>query len=116
MRSWGAPNFGLALSVVVLTKSRMACLAGPSFHEGSGSTAAVGWAAVGAVGVGLLLQPTRVRVKKSDKSNARRIFISSSPSLAVPSRFHCNRAHRNPHHVPEGFLRNLRAAGRRAWP
>src|SRR5664279_3287558 len=103
MRSSGGTNFGLALSVVVLTKSRMACFAGPSFHEGNGSAAAVaaGWLVVGAAGVGLLLQPAKVRVKKSDKSNARRVFISSSPSFAIPSRFHCNRAHRNPHHVPE---------------
>src|SRR5271165_6936549 len=37
MRSSGGTNFGLAWSVVTRTKSTMACFAGPSFHEGSGS-------------------------------------------------------------------------------
>ena len=50
MRSSGGTNFGLALSVVVFTKSRIACFAGPSFHEGKGSaaTVAAGWPADGA--------------------------------------------------------------------
>ena len=39
MRSSGGTNFGLPCSVVARTKSTMACLAGPSFHEGSGSWA-----------------------------------------------------------------------------
>src|SRR5262249_57782075 len=34
--SWGT-NVGLDLSVVFCTNSTIACLAGPSFHEGSGS-------------------------------------------------------------------------------
>ena len=34
MRSSGGTNFGPRLSVVALTNSTMACLAGPSFHEG----------------------------------------------------------------------------------
>ena len=50
MRSSGGTNFGLLLSVVVLAKSRMACFAGPWFHESNGSTAAVaagcGWCRV----------------------------------------------------------------------
>ena len=33
MRSSGGTNFGLARSVVALTKSRIACFAGPSFHD-----------------------------------------------------------------------------------
>src|SRR5208337_1097027 len=37
MRSSGGTNFELFLSVVVLTKSIIACLAGPLFHDGSGS-------------------------------------------------------------------------------
>src|SRR5712672_316190 len=42
MRSSGGTNLGLAWSVVALTKSRIACLAGPSFHDGSAAlTAAV---------------------------------------------------------------------------
>ena len=38
MRSSGGTNFGLALSVVARTNSTIACFAGPSFHEGSGSS------------------------------------------------------------------------------
>ena len=45
-RASGGTNFGLALSVVAFTKSRIACLAGPSFQEGSGSWA---WARAGVV-------------------------------------------------------------------
>src|SRR5271170_8164287 len=37
MRSSGGTNFGLAGSVVTRTKSRIACFAGPSFHEANGS-------------------------------------------------------------------------------
>src|ERR1017187_6090708 len=94
MRSSGATNFGLALSIVVLTKSRMACFAGPSFQEGKGSTAAVaaGWLVVGAAGVGLLVQPARVRIKKIDERNARRVFIFGSPELSGRNR---SRAHRS---------------------
>ena len=33
----GGTNFGLPLSVVAWTKATMACLAGPSFHDGKGS-------------------------------------------------------------------------------
>src|SRR5208283_1786831 len=83
MRFSGGTNFALLLSVVVLTKWRIACFAGPSFHEGNGSAAAVeaGWAAVGVAGVGLLVQPTRMRVKESNnvERNAARFFISVSP-------------------------------------
>ena len=43
MRSAGGTNFGLALSVVVLTNSTIACLAAPSFHDGSGSVCAYAW-------------------------------------------------------------------------
>src|SRR5271165_5622011 len=43
MRSSGGTNFAPPVSVVVPTKSTMACLAGPSFHDGSGSWA---WARV----------------------------------------------------------------------
>jgi hypothetical protein len=38
MRSGTGTNFGLPWSVVSLTKVAIACLAGPSFHEGSGSS------------------------------------------------------------------------------
>jgi hypothetical protein len=38
MRSGMGTNFGLPWSVVSLTKVAIACLAGPSFHEGSGSS------------------------------------------------------------------------------
>src|SRR5438045_9507501 len=48
MRSSGGTKFGPPVSVVALTKSTMACFAGPSFHEGSGS-----WAWV-------LVKPARV--------------------------------------------------------
>src|SRR5437870_13004917 len=48
MRSSGATKFAPPVSVVALTKSTMACFAGPSFHEGSGS-----WAWV-------LVKPARV--------------------------------------------------------
>src|SRR5450755_2347780 len=83
MRSSAATNFGLLLSVVVLTKSTIACFAGPSFQEdnGSAATVAAGWPVVGA-GVGLLVQPTSVRIKKNDKRNDRRDFILSSPGVA----------------------------------
>jgi hypothetical protein len=37
MRSSAGTNWALALSVVVLTKLTIACFAGPSLHEGSGS-------------------------------------------------------------------------------
>src|SRR5262249_35552501 len=40
MRSSGGTNFGLERSVVARTKSTIACLGGPSFHEGSGSPCA----------------------------------------------------------------------------
>ena len=36
MRSSGGTKLGLARSVVACTKSRIACFAGPSFHEASG--------------------------------------------------------------------------------
>src|SRR5271165_4189378 len=87
MRSSGGTNFGLLLSVVVLTKSRIACFAGPSFHDGNGSTAAVaaGWPAVGAAGVGLLVHPPGMSIKESnnDVKNAARAFISLPPRVAV---------------------------------
>src|SRR5271163_3704354 len=38
MRSFGSTNLGLDFSVVSLTKARIACFAGPLFHEGSGSS------------------------------------------------------------------------------
>ena len=38
MRSSGGTKSGLDLSVVAFTKSTIACLAAPSFHDGSGST------------------------------------------------------------------------------
>ncbi len=41
MRSSFGTNFELRRSVVLCTKSRMAFLADPSFHEGCGSSAAV---------------------------------------------------------------------------
>src|SRR5271169_2192892 len=37
MRASGGTNFELLLSVVVLTKSIIACFAAPLFHDGSGS-------------------------------------------------------------------------------
>jgi hypothetical protein len=43
MRSSEGTNFGLARSVVSHTKSRIACLADPSFHDGNGPLEAV-WA------------------------------------------------------------------------
>src|SRR5271165_3706433 len=89
MRSSGGTNFGLPLSVVVFTNSRIACFAGPSFHEGSGSAAVVaaGWPAGDAAGVGLLLQPARISVKESNivERNIQRGFISLSPVLAAPA-------------------------------
>ena len=39
MRSAGGTNLGLPCVVVACTNSTIACLAGPSFHEGSGSAA-----------------------------------------------------------------------------
>src|SRR6266576_1000672 len=39
MRSSGGTNRGLPCVVVALTNSTMACFAGPSFHEESGSAA-----------------------------------------------------------------------------
>src|SRR5258708_33025675 len=36
MRSSGGTKLGLACSVVARTKSRMACFAAPSFHDGNG--------------------------------------------------------------------------------
>ena len=44
MRSSGGTNVGLAWSVVAATNARIACFAGPSFHEASGSV----WARAGA--------------------------------------------------------------------
>src|SRR5271157_6087401 len=88
IRSSGATNFGLLLSVVALTKSRIACFAGPLFQEGKGSAAALvaaGWPAVGVAGVELLVQPARMRIKKSDENIASRVFISSAPCLAAPA-------------------------------
>src|ERR1700722_13391253 len=41
MRSSRGTNFGLARSVVSRTKSRIACLADPSFHDGNGPLEAV---------------------------------------------------------------------------
>jgi hypothetical protein len=40
IRASGDTKFGLDESVVALTKSTIACFAGPSFHKGSGSSAA----------------------------------------------------------------------------
>src|SRR4030095_4859625 len=40
MRASGGTNFGLALSVVACTNATIACLAGPSFHDGKGSPCA----------------------------------------------------------------------------
>src|SRR5574341_2295500 len=45
MRASGGTNFGLACSVAAFTKARIACLAAPSFHDGSGSLWACPWAA-----------------------------------------------------------------------
>jgi len=47
MRSSGGTNFGLARSVVARTKSRIACFAGPSFHEPSALAGACACAAEG---------------------------------------------------------------------
>src|SRR5277367_5117879 len=41
IRSAGGTNFGLDLSVVARTNSRMAFFAAPSFHEGNGFSAAI---------------------------------------------------------------------------
>src|SRR5208283_2254673 len=86
MRSSVATNFGLLLSVVVLTKSRIACFAGPSFHDGKGSAAAVaaGWPVVEVVVVGLLVQPARTRTMENNtvERNIARVFISISPDVA----------------------------------
>src|SRR5580704_976618 len=77
MRSSGATKLRLFLSVVVFTKSTMAFFAGPSFHDGRGSVAALaaGCTGFGVDGVALLVQLARIRTKKSDDSNAPRVFI-----------------------------------------
>src|SRR4051812_43536799 len=83
MRSSGATNCGLLFSVVFLTKSRIAFFAGPSFHEGSGSVAAV---AVGCAPFELgdeefVLQPTTTTVIKSVETNTTRAVMLLSPGL-----------------------------------
>ena len=87
IRSSGGTNLGLALSVVVLTKSRIACFAGPSFHEGNGSaaTVAAGWLALEVAGVVLLLQPpsTRITERNDVERDAARIFIAPAPDSAL---------------------------------
>ncbi len=50
MRSSGGTKFGLARSVVVFTKSKIACFAGPSFQDASGSFCANAGAAENSVG------------------------------------------------------------------
>src|SRR5262245_46757110 len=48
MRCSGGTNFGLVWSVVTRTKSRIACFAGPSFHDARGDPPDVcAWASVG---------------------------------------------------------------------
>src|SRR5208337_2062395 len=101
MRSCGCTYWGLALSVVVFTKLRIACFAGPSFHEGSGSAPVLAtgwpddgvfgavWPAGGAAGVGLLVQPARIKDRESNNAerNIARSFMSLSPDLAAPAAY-----------------------------
>src|SRR5580704_12626650 len=92
MRSSGATNFGLFLSVVVLTKSRIACFAGPSFHEGKGSAAAVaaGWPVVEVLVVGFVEQPAKMRIKESnnaERNTARNFILFLLISQRLPAKF-----------------------------
>src|ERR1700761_8563166 len=84
MRSSGARNCGLLLSVVVLTKPRIACFAGPSFQEGNGSESAVDdWPVEGVEGAGVVEQPTIVTMNRNSvKKNARRLFIPTPTVMA----------------------------------
>src|SRR5271154_1755927 len=86
IRSSGDTKFGLLLSVVVLTKFMIACLAGPSFHEGNGSApvAATGLAdgaeAEGAVGAGAVEHPARTSIKTTEINSARPLTAILSQS------------------------------------
>ena len=83
MRSSGGTNFGLFLSVVVLTKSRIACFAGPSFQDGSGSAKAVaaGWFGAEVPRLDELEQPVSMKIKVSSNANPNfvEVFILMPP-------------------------------------
>jgi hypothetical protein len=88
MRSSGGTNFELLLSVVVLTKSMIACFTDPSFHEGSGSAVApeTPEPADEAEGAGVGEQLAMMRTKKANiDSNSRRAFNSLPPNLLYRS-------------------------------
>src|SRR4029453_1786082 len=72
MRSSGATKFAPPVSVVALTKSTMACLVGPSFHDGSGS-----WAWV------------VVRLARAIASRAKVLWIGFMVSLGLLAWFCC---------------------------
>jgi hypothetical protein len=69
MRSSGATKFLLDWSVVARTKSRIACFAGPSFHEGRTPAGACAFAVVATSSPG------------SDGSAAT---VDSSPRRLIP--------------------------------
>ena len=82
IRSSGGTNFELLSSVVVLTKSMIAFFADPSFHEASGSAPAAETAepADGVEGAGVMEQPARMRIEKTNvERDARWIFIFLCP-------------------------------------
>src|ERR1700733_10688367 len=92
MRSSRGTKFELPLSVVVSTKSRIAFLADPAFHEGRGSAAAAEATepANGADVRGAVEQPPEKPTKMSAKptrveGNAKRFFISFPPLLVTYS-------------------------------
>src|SRR5580700_3266050 len=79
IRSWGRMKSLLAGSVVALTKATMAALAGPSFHEGSGSgmeTQCLEILASGAEVAKLIDgRPTREERKRLERCGKHRVKI-----------------------------------------
>jgi hypothetical protein len=118
MRSSGGTNFGLLLSVVVLTKSMIAYLAGPSFQEGRGLASAVGAAVEGAglAGGGAFeeqekFSPTSSRAAKisildfrfltvSSPSYYLIAFLTANPATAQQVPHRRNRRDPNPPKLP----------------
>src|SRR5664280_2832110 len=75
IRSPGGTKFGLAGSIVTLTKLTIACFAGPSFHAGRGScTCAREWA--------ISVKQNNMEIEKNG-----RVLISLSPLVEAIGHF-----------------------------
>src|SRR5947207_14659486 len=75
MRSSGGTKLGLAWSVVALTKSRIACFAGPSFHDPNALPCVVWVWAIAVRGI-----PDKTGRNATPEINTRRLMLDDGRS------------------------------------